>query len=168
MVIVTRGDTPDLPLREIEELRLKVWSTSIGYNLANQRFLSDPLDLEAWHFGLRRDGQLAGCGRISLHEDAARFPDRSSFSSALGQIRFPCCVMNRLVVAPWCRGQRLASAIDEARLILARRKMALEVWVEAQGRRIERLQRLGFETTERSGDSEIAGDWWILRKSLVR
>ena len=166
-MIVARGDSPDLPLREIEELRFEVWSTSIGYDLASQRFLSDPLDLEAWHLGLRHGGQLVGCGRISLHEDTARFPDRSSFYSVLGQIRFPCCVMNRLVVAPSYRGQRLASAIDEARLTLARRKNAVEVWVEAQDHRIERLQRLGFETIGRSGDMEIAGDWWILRKSLA-
>jgi GNAT superfamily N-acetyltransferase len=155
-------------LREIEELRLKAWSTLIGNKLASERFLSDPMDLEAWHVGLRRYGQLVGCGRISLHKDAARLPDRSSFSAALGRMRFPCCVMNRLVVAPAHRGQRVASTIDEARMALAQSKAALEVWVEAKNSRAERLEQLGFEIICRSGDTQIAGTWWILRKSLAQ
>ena len=163
-MIVAMGDTPELGLDEIEALRLQVWSDMIGPQRARQRFLSDPVDHAAWHLGLRHGPILVACGRLSFHQTRETVPDQVSFGPVLDRFRFPCCLMNRLVVHPSHRSQGATRSIDAARIRLAGELGAVETWVEAQERRAHKLRHLGFAIVCPSGDREIAGEWLILRK----
>lgn len=168
MTLIARGDTNLLPLAEIERLRISVWSNCVGPALARARFAADALDFDAWHIGVRHEARLVACGRLSYHESPTSIPDRESFRAALPDFRFPCCIMNRLVVSPAYQRQGLSRVIDEARLECARKLGTKEVWVEAKGLRVERLRRCGFERVCESRDIAIPGAWWILRLSLAQ
>jgi predicted GNAT family N-acyltransferase len=166
MVVVSQGDSVALGLKEIELLRLMAWSPIIGRDLACKRFSIDSLDREAWHVGVKRDGRLVACGRLSFHKNAVLVPDKGSFARVPDGFRFPCCIMNRLVVDPECRGEGLSKTVVDVRVDLSRRLGAQEVWIEAQSYRKAQLQKHGFETVCKSGDKTISGDWWILRLKL--
>jgi predicted GNAT family N-acyltransferase len=166
MVVVSQGDSATLALEEIQRLRLMVWSPIIGPDLAGRRFSIDSLDREAWHVGVKEKGRLVACGRVSFHQCAAGLPDRDSFSQIPNGFAYPCCIMNRLVVDPRCRGKGLSTVIVDARMDISRQLGASEVWVEAQSNRLTELQRHGFETVCQSGDRTIVGDWWIFRREL--
>lgn len=166
MVVVARGDSAVLALEEIERLRLAVWSPIVGDDLARRRFSIDGLDRESWHVGVRREGILVACGRLSFHEGPAHLPDTESFASLSTGFAYPCCFMNRLVVDTRSRGDGLAATVVAGRIDLARQLGAGEVWVEAHSNRTAQLRQYGFDPVCRSGDTAIAGDWWLFRRQF--
>lgn len=164
-VIVFRGNKNASLLKQIEELRIKVWGELIGARASSVRFGLDIFDYSAWHIVHMYRGRIAASGRLIIVADCSDIPDLCSFAPYLDSMIPPIGFLNRLVVDQLSRRKGISVSIINERIRLARKLEVTDLWVETQACRVASMERMGFRVVGKSLDKSVDGDWQIMRKS---
>ena len=142
--LVFKGDDNIEVLKQVEALRLKVWSRLINQKTATTRFGLDRFDYEAWHVVFRDGKAIIGGGRLIVAADKQGVPDLCSFKPYLDCMEYPIGVMNRLLVHWMYQRKGIAEQINLKRIELARELGLSGIWVETRTSRVAPMQNLGL------------------------
>jgi GNAT superfamily N-acetyltransferase len=156
-------DTPRFGV-ELSELRQLCWWPRVDDKLCQSRFSIDNFDKIGYHSTIRNDiGALIASSRLCLLNEKTLTPDRVSFTTVENKFRYPCAILNRSVVHPDYRRQGLWSHLIQLHYERASFLKAEEIWLDSSKERVDFLIGMGFEVISPSPDTEVPGDWWILR-----
>jgi len=162
--LIFKGEDNPALLKQIEALRLAVWSDLTTVSVARKRFGLDQLDDRAWHVVHFDENTIIAAGRLIIAESRSGVPDLCSLNPYLDLMEFPVGVMNRLFVNRTHRGKGIAQGIIRERIKLAHELGVFDLWVEARSAAAPSLEQHGFCDIGPSADTSITGEWRIFRR----
>jgi GNAT superfamily N-acetyltransferase len=135
-------------IEEIGRLRYEVWIKLVQAKspyFQNEQWL-DKNDRDSYHWVVQDQGKVIASARLSIH---GHMEDLQCYSripqEALPWIELPVAVLNRLVVHPDYRGQKIAALLDEKRIQFARERAVRSLVGEPILSRIKVLEGFDFK-----------------------
>ena len=135
-------------LKKIGMLRIRAWSTVFPDLPAKFTTWLDEFELRSRHWCVFHKQTLIAAARLSVHDNLSDVPDSHVYQDVFGSPPAPpIASINRLVVHPDYRGQRLSCCLDSVRITAARKAgcRCCIAYTLSNPTRVRQLLQMGFE-----------------------
>lgn len=168
--INTAKDVAWALLNDVGQLRYKVWSHQ-GLDMSNAKCsdsLLDSADESAIIWGIYHQGVMVATARLNVYDDINDSPTAYMHSDVDTKCRGPVAALTRLAVHPDYQGQGLGKYLDSIRLKQAREIKAKSIFLMCPPRRVEMLERVGYQCLGKAAPSKLwpDADWMMMTRHL--